>query len=972
MTEKKEYDNSKILSEYSLSEKIVPGDHPQVVKAMSKNTGQFVAIKFFPQNIIPDIHSRECAKMINYLSSINHNHIVKILEVQMLNSETLMDGGKVMGGIFIVMDWCDGTSIKNTLDRFKVLPEKLIGRYTGEILQGLQYLHQQGESHKNLKASNLLLAGGVLKLSDFGLSALVSNRNISQHPYYSAPEVLENGTYSEASDVWALGAVIVELLTGKPPYADLSPEDARMKILSDEPMPIPFAASAHLGDFLRGCFEKHPSNRLTINECFKKFFVMNNAQEMPKEFSAPSIQIHLPSAQKPNQNLDFSFLEEPPKDQSEKPPDEPEQKLSIKPERKTVSFQGITPAEKVTGEKKQSTIQRLSATMVSGQSDQMPMSEELEKFKDNEDYNFDNDEVTPLKIKAPTPKRVDFTKLDDDDNDEILFAHRNAIEQKKEQLMAELKRISRQTDNKELTNRFTKIYNVISEEPCVRSCIIEQQGLMPIIEIVERGASLTNELALIVLKVIYAILEDQLQIKESYCLLGGIPPVLKFLEANSHPKDIRAMAMKITNEICKTGKNQPSDNIQMFISCDGINSLVQTLKYDILEESDLVVISIHDIHFIINSRCGIQSADLCRLFMSAGLIPLLSDALLKFVDTPSIRSKEAIHDICEILEKFGQGDSKVRVELAQEEVMSKIVQSMFDIETNTPKYILSIDDILCLSRAIKYVASDSDSRDSLQKAHVIEMGCALVKVDYGNQNTKIHAPLIEMLSNMCKLSKERQAIVAKSRLIKFLRPYLEENQSEMKSLVLLMLNEFPSISNKIPEAMIQMIEDGLVEIYLSALKQSYWGTRSMYSLSKLSPYKQFHIFSILMVEENLYKIKEALKNVNNDNEPTMLHSLAAICKESREFTTHLSKIIVQLISEKLSNSLKGKADSQIPLAVLELILALLDNNDDPAPLLTNEIKQNVETFLSKGNVKQKSVAQSILKFFPEPEKSEDA
>ena len=243
------------INDYNFSEKLTADDKPIVIKSMSNTTGKFVAIKYFPPSILTKIEQATVFRMINIISSIKHKNIVSIHEV-IYNEK----------GAFIVAEWCEGKSLFNTLARFGSLQEKLVAKYTVEIIRGLQYLHKQGRPHTNLKSSNLLLTGGVLKLTDFGLSAEVTNKNIYLNPYWHPPEVLESRSFSIWSDIWSLGCVIIELLTGKPPFGDLSPEEARTKILTESPQ-IPPKASAHLQDFLGSCFAKIPEDRTTLDGC---------------------------------------------------------------------------------------------------------------------------------------------------------------------------------------------------------------------------------------------------------------------------------------------------------------------------------------------------------------------------------------------------------------------------------------------------------------------------------------------------------------------------------------------------------------------------------------------------------------------------------------------------------------------------------------------------------------------------------
>lgn len=101
--------------------------------------------------------------------------------------------------------------------------------YVVKILEGLHYLHQSDVVHCDLKAANILTTkNGNVKLSDFGVSLNLramerQNQNdVAGTPNWMAPEVIELKGASTKSDIWSLGCTVIELLTGRPPYGEIS------------------------------------------------------------------------------------------------------------------------------------------------------------------------------------------------------------------------------------------------------------------------------------------------------------------------------------------------------------------------------------------------------------------------------------------------------------------------------------------------------------------------------------------------------------------------------------------------------------------------------------------------------------------------------------------------------------------------------------------------------------------------------
>ena len=111
---------------------------------------------------------------------------------------------------------------------FGKLNERLVASYVVKILEGLHYLHQSDVVHCDLKAANILTTkNGNVKLSDFGVSLNLramerEMKDVAGTPNWMAPEVIELKGASPKSDIWSLGCTMIELLTGRPPYADIA------------------------------------------------------------------------------------------------------------------------------------------------------------------------------------------------------------------------------------------------------------------------------------------------------------------------------------------------------------------------------------------------------------------------------------------------------------------------------------------------------------------------------------------------------------------------------------------------------------------------------------------------------------------------------------------------------------------------------------------------------------------------------
>ena len=187
---------------------------------------------------------------------------------------------------------------------FGAFPEKLVASFCIKILNGLEYLHANQVVHCDLKAANILTTKtGDVKLTDFGVSLNLKMKSadagsVSGTPKWSksffqkkkkgspffivAPEVIELKGASTKSDIWSLGCTLIELVTGKPPYADLISMSAMFRIVEDKHPPLPDNISKDMRDFLLACFQKDPQARPSASQLKQHRWIVKSLQRMKK------------------------------------------------------------------------------------------------------------------------------------------------------------------------------------------------------------------------------------------------------------------------------------------------------------------------------------------------------------------------------------------------------------------------------------------------------------------------------------------------------------------------------------------------------------------------------------------------------------------------------------------------------------------------------------------------------------------
>ncbi|WP_369241461.1 protein kinase [Streptomyces sp. R21] len=251
-----------IAGRYRLQTPIGRGAMGEVWQAYDEMLGRPVAVKLLlGQDSDPTAESRFRLEA-QTAGHLNHPHVIGVL-----------DFGSYENRLFLVMELIEGDSLAQHLKAGGPLPVEQVARIAAEAAAGLAAAHRQGIVHRDIKPGNLLLdADGALKIGDFGIArflddpagALTATGQIVGTSLYLAPERALGKPASPASDVYSLGCVLYQLLTGRPPFQ----ADTALVILHQHldatPVP-PRELGTHLPpafeNYLLGLLAKEPTDR---------------------------------------------------------------------------------------------------------------------------------------------------------------------------------------------------------------------------------------------------------------------------------------------------------------------------------------------------------------------------------------------------------------------------------------------------------------------------------------------------------------------------------------------------------------------------------------------------------------------------------------------------------------------------------------------------------------------------------------
>lgn len=260
-----------ILGDYILYRPhIGKGSFSKIYRGKCKKTNKEIAIKKVSLS-----HSKKIKKLlkreIECMKDLDHPNIVKLIEV--------IEDSKY---IYIILEYCKVGDLSKFLNK-RSLKERIAKVFLRQIAQGLFYLRQHNIVHRDLKPHNILLTEQyTLKITDFGLSKFVYKQQMFETlcgtPLYMAPEILNYNKYTDKADLWSIGVILYEMLTGKTPYEVFSIY-ALVKQIEGKPILYPhkkYPISKIANDLLFSLLEKNPNNRISWDDFFNHEWLLRD------------------------------------------------------------------------------------------------------------------------------------------------------------------------------------------------------------------------------------------------------------------------------------------------------------------------------------------------------------------------------------------------------------------------------------------------------------------------------------------------------------------------------------------------------------------------------------------------------------------------------------------------------------------------------------------------------------------------
>ncbi len=253
-----------LADRYTIERELGAGGMATVYLAHDVRHDRKVALKVLRPELSAILGGERFLAEIKTTANLQHPHIL-----------SLFDSGEADGLVFYVMPYVEGESLRDRLTRDKQLPVEDAVRIAREVADALDYAHQHGIVHRDIKPENILLHGGHAQVADFGIAlaaarseggARMTETGMSLGtPHYMSPEqAMGEREITPKADIYALGCVLYEMLTGEPPFTGPTAQAIVARVMTEQPRALTLQRHTippHVEAAVQTALEKLPADR---------------------------------------------------------------------------------------------------------------------------------------------------------------------------------------------------------------------------------------------------------------------------------------------------------------------------------------------------------------------------------------------------------------------------------------------------------------------------------------------------------------------------------------------------------------------------------------------------------------------------------------------------------------------------------------------------------------------------------------
>jgi serine/threonine-protein kinase len=269
---------------YAIERELGAGGMATVYLAHDVRHNRKVALKVLRPELAAILGGERFLKEIQLTANLQHPHILP-----------LHDSGEAEGIVYYVMPYVEGESLRDRLVKEKQLPVEDAVRIAAEVASALDYAHRHGVVHRDIKPENILLHDGSALVADFGIALAVSSAGGGTRmtetgmslgtPHYMAPEqAMGEREITPKADVYALGCVLYEMLTGEPPFTGPTAQAIIARVMTEQPRSLTLQRHTippHLEAVVKRALEKLPADRFASAAQFVEALTHPGSMALP-------------------------------------------------------------------------------------------------------------------------------------------------------------------------------------------------------------------------------------------------------------------------------------------------------------------------------------------------------------------------------------------------------------------------------------------------------------------------------------------------------------------------------------------------------------------------------------------------------------------------------------------------------------------------------------------------------------------
>jgi serine/threonine-protein kinase len=287
--------NTALEGRYAVERELGAGGMATVYLARDVRHDRQVALKVLRPELAAILGAERFLQEIKTTANLQHPHILP-----------LHDSGEAGGSVFYVMPYVEGESLRDRLEREKHLPIDDAVRIAREIASALDYAHRHGIVHRDIKPENILLHDGQALVADFGIALAVSRSDGGTRmtetgmslgtPHYMSPEqAMGQREITPRSDVYALGCITYEMLSGDPPFTGSTAQAIVARVVTEQPRQLTLqrhTVPLHVEAAVFKALEKLPADRFATAAEFAEALI-NPAATASQTAAMPAIGMDL-------------------------------------------------------------------------------------------------------------------------------------------------------------------------------------------------------------------------------------------------------------------------------------------------------------------------------------------------------------------------------------------------------------------------------------------------------------------------------------------------------------------------------------------------------------------------------------------------------------------------------------------------------------------------------------------------------